>query len=115
MEIINHTKKLAEAKAAIFLDTTKDEREREMEKQSTKSHGRVELVPTPLQGHITPLLQLGTILHSKGFSITVAHAEFNSPNPSNLPEFVFQPLSDNTSEHDRRNPYDFIVAINNNC
>ena len=86
-----------------------------MEKQATKSHVRVVLVPTPWQGHMTPMLQLGSILHSRGFSITVAHTKFNSPNPSNHPEFVFVPLSDNISERDLGNLYDVIVAVNNNC
>ncbi|KAK4855663.1 hypothetical protein QYF36_009543 [Acer negundo] len=39
------------------------------------------------------MLRLGTILHSKGFSITVAHTQFNSPNTRhNHPDFVFLPL-----------------------
>lgn len=58
---------------------------------------RVVLVPFPYQGHITPMLQLGSILNSRGFSITVAHTEFNSPNPLDHPEFVFLPLPDNLS------------------
>ncbi|XP_022894030.1 UDP-glucose iridoid glucosyltransferase-like [Olea europaea var. sylvestris] len=58
---------------------------------------RVVLVPFPYQGHITPMLQLGSILNSRGFSITVAHTEFNSPDPLDHPEFVFLPLPDNLS------------------
>ncbi|KAM7258194.1 hypothetical protein ACFE04_013935 [Oxalis oulophora] len=38
------------------------------------------LVPFPFQGHITPMLQLATVLHSKGFSITITHTSFNFPN-----------------------------------
>lgn len=41
------------------------------------------LITPPLKCHITPMLQLGTILHLKGFSITITHTYFNSPNPSN--------------------------------
>lgn len=40
------------------------------------------------------MLQLAEILHSHGFSITVVHAQFNSPNPSMHPHFTFCPISD---------------------
>nr|GMD15850.1 UDP-glucose iridoid glucosyltransferase-like [Ipomoea batatas] len=55
---------------------------------------RIILVPFPVQGHITPMLQLGSILRARGFSITVAHTEYNAPNPSTHPEFMFLGLSD---------------------
>ncbi|CAK9147438.1 unnamed protein product [Ilex paraguariensis] len=66
---------------------------------------------------MTPMLQLGTILHSRGFSIIVAHTEFNSPKPSNHPEFIFLPISDNLTEHETsfKNPLDSLLAMNNNC
>ncbi|KAK9186252.1 hypothetical protein WN943_026616 [Citrus x changshan-huyou] len=35
------------------------------------------------------MLQLGTILNSKSFAITVADTRFTSPNPSNYPNFDF--------------------------
>ncbi|KAL9415863.1 hypothetical protein AB3S75_039126 [Citrus x aurantiifolia] len=35
------------------------------------------------------MLQLGTILNSKSFAITVADTRFISPNPSNYPNFDF--------------------------
>ncbi|KAG4967200.1 hypothetical protein JHK87_032851 [Glycine soja] len=58
----------------------------------TQRH-RLVLIPPPFQGHLTPMLQLATILHSiAGFSITIAHAHFNSPDPSNHPNFSFLPL-----------------------
>ncbi|KAL3719997.1 hypothetical protein ACJRO7_004910 [Eucalyptus globulus] len=47
---------------------------------------RLVLVPGPFQGQLTPMLQLATILKSKGFSITVAHTHFNSPD-SCFPRF----------------------------
>ncbi|XVF46620.1 hypothetical protein PTKIN_Ptkin03bG0042500 [Pterospermum kingtungense] len=50
------------------------------------------LVMLPFQGHITPMLQLATILQSKGFSITIFHPELNSPDPSNHPQFTFVPI-----------------------
>ena len=78
-----------------------------MEKQGGRRR-RLMLVPYPLQGHITPMLQLGTILHSRGFSITIAHSQFNSPDTSNHPDFVFLPLSDDSLS--KYNPSDDIVA-----
>ncbi|XP_027164931.1 UDP-glucose iridoid glucosyltransferase-like [Coffea eugenioides] len=77
----------------------------------------VVLVPYPYQGHITPMLQLGEILHSGGFSVIVAHTKFNSPNPLNHPEFFFLPLKDNLSGFDTSfgNTLAVIRAINENC
>lgn len=78
----------------------------------------VVLVPYPYQGHITPMLQLGTILHSKGFSVIVAHPDYKSPNPLNHPEFIFLPLEANLSsvvDSSFENPLPVISAINQNC
>ncbi|KAK6122116.1 hypothetical protein DH2020_044141 [Rehmannia glutinosa] len=77
----------------------------------------VVLVPYPFQGHITPMLQLGSILHAKGFSITIAHTKFNSPNPSNQPKFTFLPLSDNLDGYDTSfyNILNAISVMNKNC
>ncbi|GAY37958.1 UDP-glycosyltransferase 76E2 [Citrus sinensis] len=87
-----------------------------MEKQGHRCR-QVVLVPIPLQGHITPMLQLGTILHSRGFSITVAHAQFNSPHASNHPDFTFLPLSDGSSSTPKASDdfIDFMSNINLNC
>ena len=59
---------------------------------------RLVLFPLPLQGHIFPMLELANILHSKGFSITLIHTTFNSPNPSNYPHFTFHSIPDGLSE-----------------
>ncbi|XP_059626554.1 UDP-glucose iridoid glucosyltransferase-like [Cornus florida] len=80
-----------------------------MEKQGQRCSGLV-LVPCPFQGHINPMLQLGAILHSKGFSITIAHSQFNSPNPSNHPNFTFLPIQDGQTDHDATST-DFISLI----
>ncbi|XP_076883595.1 UDP-glycosyltransferase 76B1-like [Bidens hawaiensis] len=53
---------------------------------------RLVLLPLPFQGHLSPMLQLGNILHSKGFSITILHTRFNSPDPTNHPHFIFEPI-----------------------
>ncbi|KAL0418104.1 UNVERIFIED_CONTAM: UDP-glucose iridoid glucosyltransferase [Sesamum radiatum] len=77
----------------------------------------VVLVPSPFQGHITPMLQLGSILHSKGFSIHIAHTKFNSPSPSNFPHFTFLPLPDNLECFDTsfHNLLNVISVVNTNC
>ncbi|KAM3739889.1 hypothetical protein ACB098_08G056800 [Castanea mollissima] len=70
-----------------------------MEKNGQRC-GQLVLLPCPFQGHINPMLQLGTTLHSKGFSITIVHTQFNSPNPSSHPDFKFHPISDGLSAQD---------------
>lgn len=78
---------------------------------------RVVLVPLPFQGHITPMLQLGTILHSKGFHITIAHTHFNFPNTLKYPHFDFIALSDGVGEQtiSAHNFIAVISAFNTNC
>lgn len=75
------------------------------------------LVPLPYQGHINPMLQLGTALHSKGFSIAVAHTIYNSPNPQNHPHFSFLPVPDGLSDSDLASGdlVANILVINENC
>ncbi|GKU92038.1 hypothetical protein SLEP1_g5819 [Rubroshorea leprosula] len=70
---------------------------------------RLVLFPFPFQGHINPIIQLGNILHSKGFSITIICTNFNSPNPSNYPDFDFHFINENLSEDEKCNPN--IVAL----
>ncbi|CAH9077373.1 unnamed protein product [Cuscuta europaea] len=65
----------------------------EMEGGAEK-RGCLVLVPYPFQGHMTPMLQLGHTLNSKGFSIIVAHTQFNAPDPKKHPEFTFHGLAD---------------------
>lgn len=65
-----------------------------------KRRRRVVLVPYPFQGHVTPMLHLGSILDERGFSVSIAHTNFNSPNPSSYPNFAFLPLSDNLEGYD---------------
>ncbi|KZV24562.1 hypothetical protein F511_37526 [Dorcoceras hygrometricum] len=75
------------------------------------------LVPFPFQGHITPMLQLGSLLHSKGFSIVVCHTQFNAPDPTDHPEFVFVTLSDDAEGLNMSfdNMLNVILAMNENC
>ncbi|RXH94542.1 hypothetical protein DVH24_024226 [Malus domestica] len=64
-------------------------------------HRRVILFPLPFPAsHINPMLQLANILHTKGFSITIIHTNFNSHNfnPSAHPHFTFISIPDGLSE-----------------
>ncbi|XVF46608.1 hypothetical protein PTKIN_Ptkin03bG0041300 [Pterospermum kingtungense] len=83
-----------------------------MEKQHKSNH--LVLVMLPFQGHITPMLQLATILHSKGFSITILHPDLNSPDPSNHPQFTFVPIPYRQTESDGDIP-SLVLSLNKNC
>ncbi|KAA8534143.1 hypothetical protein F0562_031664 [Nyssa sinensis] len=89
----------------------------ETPKQQTQSSGhghgrRLVLFPVPLQGHINPMLQLANILHSKaGFSITVIHTKFNSPDQSKYPHFKFQPIPDRFLENELASTTDVISLL----
>ncbi|KAG1337801.1 UDP-glycosyltransferase 76F1 [Cocos nucifera] len=50
---------------------------------------RIVLFPAPFQGHINPMFHLACLLHSRGFSITILHTNFNSPDPTNYPNYHF--------------------------
>ncbi|CAJ1933204.1 unnamed protein product [Sphenostylis stenocarpa] len=78
---------------------------------------RLVLIPPPFQGHLTPMLQLATILHSKGFAISVAHAHFNYPDPSHHPNFCFLPLFYGLSDThiSSNNVVDITATLNTNC
>ncbi|KAF8010807.1 hypothetical protein BT93_J1455 [Corymbia citriodora subsp. variegata] len=65
-----------------------------MEERGQRSNRRLVLVPCPFQGHITPMLNLGSLLHSEGFSIVIAHTNFNHPDPSGFPNFTFASIPD---------------------
>ncbi|CAN0854570.1 UDP-glucose iridoid glucosyltransferase [Linum grandiflorum] len=75
------------------------------------------LVPCPYQGHINPMLQLATILHSRGFSISILHAQFNSPSPRSHPQFRFISIPDGLSEEliSSGNIPAILLAVNANC
>ncbi|KAG5582786.1 hypothetical protein H5410_053413 [Solanum commersonii] len=76
----------------------------------------VVLVPYPFQGHLTPMLQLGSILHSQGFSVIIAHPEYNTPKYSNHPEFVFHSMDDGLKGIEISLPsLENIYDLNENC
>jgi hypothetical protein len=88
-----------------------------MEKQGKRCLRLVVLVPCPFQGHINPMLQLGSILHSNGFSIIVVHPQFNSPDPSTHPDFSFLPLPDSSSDQNilAGDGVAFVLELNAKC
>ncbi|KAI8540026.1 hypothetical protein RHMOL_Rhmol09G0229200 [Rhododendron molle] len=83
----------------------------------TNINRRLVLFPVPLQGHINPMLQLASILHSQGFSITVIHTHFNPPAKSRHPHFTFLPISDGLSpaEASTEDVISLLTLLNSNC
>jgi hypothetical protein len=56
---------------------------------------RVLFLPLPLQGHINPMFHLASVLHARGFAVTVFHlqpAGVNAPDASLHPAFDFVPV-----------------------
>ncbi|KAL7201616.1 hypothetical protein ACSBR1_033335 [Camellia fascicularis] len=84
-----------------------------MENQGRERGGGrvVVLVPCPLLGHISPMIELATALHSKGFSITIAHTLFNSPKPSNHPHLTFLRISNGLTDRNTSSG-DFPACVN---
>ncbi|XP_074359495.1 UDP-glucose iridoid glucosyltransferase-like [Apium graveolens] len=82
-----------------------------MENQELRRRPTVVIVSGPFQGHLSPMLDLGTILHSKGFRVIFAHTVFNAPDPSKNPDLVFLPLPEKLSDHQIL-PGDIIALVN---
>ncbi|KAE9451434.1 hypothetical protein C3L33_16651, partial [Rhododendron williamsianum] len=63
------------------------------------------------------MLQLASILHSQGFSVTVIHTHFNSPAKSRHPHFTFLPISDGLSpaEASTEDVVSLLTLLNSNC
>ncbi|XP_021904244.1 UDP-glycosyltransferase 76F1-like [Carica papaya] len=76
---------------------------------------RVVLFPLPFQGHIRPMIQLGNLLHTRGFSITVVHTTFNSPDPSLHPHIRFHFLHENILSQSQTDIVAFLKVLNANC
>ncbi|EOA24025.1 hypothetical protein CARUB_v10017240mg [Capsella rubella] len=84
-----------------------------MEKSATKR--RIVLVPLPLHGHITPMMQLGRVLNLKGFSITVAQVESNQVSSwqhSSGFEFFTIPKSVSLFQDEALEPVEYLIRLN---
>ncbi|XP_010503287.1 PREDICTED: UDP-glycosyltransferase 76E6-like [Camelina sativa] len=82
-----------------------------MEKREAKR--RIVLVPIPAQGHVTPMLQLGKALYSKGFLITVVEGHFNQVSSSSqyFPGFQFVTIKESLPESDQGG-IKFMIKLN---
>ena len=91
--------------------------ENSRETHQQKKGFRLVLFPLPLQGHLNPMLLLANILHAKGFSITIIHTHFNSPNPANYPLFTFHSIPDGLSktEASTADVIALLSLLNINC
>jgi UDP-glucosyltransferase BX8/BX9 len=78
---------------------------------------QVLLFPFPYQGHINPMLELASVLHSRGFSITIFHTRFNSIDSTQHPSYDFISVEDGISAN-QFDPDDLlaqIMALNSSC
>ncbi|GAB2290311.1 hypothetical protein Dimus_024589 [Dionaea muscipula] len=66
--------------------------------QEKRLSRRLVLFPFSFRGHMNPMLQLGSILYSKGFSISVIHTSFNQPNSADHPHLTFHCIDVGLSE-----------------
>ncbi|GAB4831859.1 hypothetical protein Ancab_005875 [Ancistrocladus abbreviatus] len=78
---------------------------------------RLVFFPLPLQGHLNPMFELANILYSKGFSISIIHTHFNSPNPAKHVNFSFHPIPDGLQESraSMEDVIDLLCTINKTC
>lgn len=78
---------------------------------------RVILFPLPYQGHINPMLQIASVLYSKGFSITIIHTNLNPLNACNYPHFEFHSISASLSETEAstEDMVAILIALNAKC
>ncbi|KAL1222096.1 UDP-glycosyltransferase 76E6 [Cardamine amara subsp. amara] len=81
-----------------------------------ESNRMIVLVPLTLQGHISPMMQLGKVLKLKGFSITVFQGQFNqvSPSSQHFPGFQFVTIPESLpeSEIETLGPIEFLFKLN---
>ncbi|XWS74875.1 hypothetical protein CRYUN_Cryun01aG0035800 [Craigia yunnanensis] len=93
------------------------EKQRESHREKKKCL-RLLLFPLPFQGHLNPMLQLANVLYSKGFSITIIHTCFNSPNPSYNSHFTFHSIPDGLSKSESSSADNIVTLVsllNANC
>lgn len=93
--------------------------------KTTKPH--IVCVPYPAQGHVTPMMRLAKLLHSRGFHITFVNTEFNhnrlirSKGPDSvkpLTNFRFESIPDGLPPPDRDATQDvpsLSYSVRNTC
>lgn len=64
-----------------------------MVRKNANGH-RVVLFPAPFQGHINPMFHLASLLHARGFSITIIRTNLDSLDPKNYPNYHFVSVPD---------------------
>ncbi|KAL2940431.1 UDP-glycosyltransferase 76B1 [Bienertia sinuspersici] len=76
---------------------------------------RIILFPKPYVGHVTPMLNLGNALYSKGFSITIIQSRLNSPDPTAFPNFTFHYMEEAMSSEalaSSLDPWETVTLLN---
>lgn len=80
---------------------------------------RLLLFPAPFHGHLYPMLHLATLLHSKGFSITIIQTPYNPINPTHFPHFIFRSFYNSLLESYSKSPppdsFAVLSVMNNSC
>jgi UDP-glucosyltransferase BX8/BX9 len=78
---------------------------------------RIVLFPLPLQGHISPTLQLAALLHARGLAVTVLHTGFNAPDTTRHPELTFVPIHESSFPDEAMSPdiVTQLLALNAAC
>ncbi|XP_010514995.1 PREDICTED: UDP-glycosyltransferase 76E4-like [Camelina sativa] len=77
---------------------------------------RIVLVPVAAQGHVTPMMQLGKALQSKGFSITIAQRQLKQISSSlqHVPGFDFVTIPESLPQFESKKlgPAEFLMNLN---
>lgn len=83
-------------KSSISLKSLKHTNKESQEENMEEGKGRkIIMFPLPFQGHFHPMIQLARLFHHRGFSVTILHTSFNSPDPSDHPLFTFRTVPHN--------------------
>ncbi|KAI4963625.1 hypothetical protein ZWY2020_011276 [Hordeum vulgare] len=78
------------------------------------------LIPYPAQGHVTPLLNLAKVLHSRGFYVTFVNSEYNhrrllrsrgEDSLAGLDDFRFETIPDGLPRIDNEDVTQDIPAL----
>ncbi|XP_024019640.1 UDP-glycosyltransferase 76B1 [Morus notabilis] len=92
------------------------------QKERIKKFVHLVLVPCPLQGHMSPMLHLAKLLHSKGFLITIICTQLDPASPSCYPNLSFKTLFDidAIASELSYNSFDgdvvlYLCVLNNKC